>query len=320
MGLCISKLRKDKFPLSSNNNGLESEIINLSNNRDSNRFHFEDGRRYHNVENAVYFLPNDNDECDRLHLQHFIERYFWQSNFSAPVDHLLNQEGTMVLDVGTGAGSWLLEMATNYPKAKFIGMDISPIQPEFIKPKNAEFIEANVLDPLPFDNNTFDYIFQRILYVGIPGRNWPLVVNELVRVLKPGGYIELLENDFQYSIMGPATTRLINGILIMFDERGLDPTVCYKLQGFLEEHEQLHNVHCEIKKCLDCEDGNKLCKLASENYTTALMTMKPKLMSIIQASSDEYDELVKQMGDELMELESFNPRVRVYAQKKKYEK
>ncbi|CAG8825543.1 17236_t:CDS:2, partial [Gigaspora rosea] len=131
----------------------------------------------------------------------------------------------------------------------------------FIKPKNTEFIEANVLETLPFDNNTFDYIFQRILYVGIPGNNWPLVVNELVRVLKPGGYIELLEIDFQYSFMGPATTRLINGILIMFDERGLDPMACYKLQGYLEEHEQLHNVHCEIKKCLDCEDGNKLCKL-----------------------------------------------------------
>ncbi|CAG8690218.1 3952_t:CDS:2 [Cetraspora pellucida] len=305
MGLCNSKTREGK-----------SSLFNDSNPERINKFFFESGRRFHNVKNAVYFLPNDDDECDRLHLQHFIERYVWQSNFLAPVDRLLNKEGAKVLDVGTGAGSWLLEMATNYPKAKFIGIDISPVQPDFIKPKNTEFIEANVLEPLPFKDNTFDFIFQRILYVGIPGKNWPSVVNELVRVLKPGGYIELMECDFQYNIMGPATKRLINGILLMFDERGLDPTVCYKLRGFLEEHDQLHNVHCEIKKTFDGNDGKKLCKLAQENYTTALVTMKAKLMSIIEASSDEYDELVKTMGNELIEFESFNPRVRVYAQKK----
>ncbi|CAG8705885.1 12111_t:CDS:2, partial [Racocetra fulgida] len=94
----------------------------------------------------------------------------------------------------------------------------------------------------------------------------------------------------------------------MFDERGLDPTVCYKIRGFLEEHEQLHEVHCEIKKELDGKDSAKLCKLSYENYTTALMTMKPKLMSIIGASNDEYDELVKNMGNELIEFESFNSR------------
>ncbi|CAG8700309.1 24566_t:CDS:2, partial [Dentiscutata erythropus] len=298
MGLCNSKVRKGKTPLPPKNNGIESGDTNTSNDRDSNIFHFEDGRRYHNVENAVYFLPNDDDECDRLHLQHFLERYIWQSNFFAPVNNLLNQEGTMVLDVGTGAGSWLLEMSTNYPRAKFIGIDISPVQPDFIKPKNAEFITANALETLPFDNNTFDYIFQRILYVRIPGKDWPSVVNELVRVLKPGGYIELIENDFQYKSMGPATEKLING----------NPMVCYKLQDFLEEHDQLHNVHCEIKNGIDGEDGKKICKLSQENYTTVLMTMKPKLMSIIEVTSCEYDNLVKQMGDELVELESFNPR------------
>ncbi|CAG8826027.1 34791_t:CDS:2, partial [Gigaspora margarita] len=94
----------------------------------------------------------------------------------------------------TGAGSWLLEMSTKYPLSKFIGIDISPIQPSFIKPKNAEFIEANILECLPFLNDTFDFVFQRVLFSGIPSKEWLSIINELVRVLKPGGFLEMDDN------------------------------------------------------------------------------------------------------------------------------
>ncbi|CAG8638615.1 1426_t:CDS:2 [Cetraspora pellucida] len=312
MGLSNSKVIRDKFPFFFNNKGSESK---RSNKNGPDKFRFENGKRYHNVENSTYFLPNDNDECDRLQLQHFIERYIWQDNFFAPVNHLLNQEGTMVLDVGTGPGTWLLEMATNYPKSKFIGIDISPVQPNTIKPKNAEFIEGNVLKHLPFPDDTFNYVFQRFLNVGIPEKSWPSVINELVRVLKPGGYIELLEVEVLFNKMGPATARLMDGILIIFGENGLDQMTCHKLQGFLEGHRQLHDVHSEIKKSIDNEDSEKLYKLMYENYATGLISLKPKLMNIIGASSNEYDDLIKKMGNEIIELESFSLRVRVYAQK-----
>lgn len=60
----------------------------------------DEGRRFHNIKNAKYFLPNDDEEMDRLHLQHYMWRYIWQSNYSAPVDDLLKTENTKVLDLG----------------------------------------------------------------------------------------------------------------------------------------------------------------------------------------------------------------------------
>ncbi|CAG8798714.1 11467_t:CDS:2, partial [Racocetra persica] len=277
---------------SKSRNNQSSNYANelASSSKNSDKYTFEGGRRYHNVENSKYFLPNDDDECDRLHVMHFTYRFIWRSNFSAPVEDLLKQEGSRVLDVG------------------FTGVDISPIQPGYIKPKNAEFIEANILERLPFDNDTFDFVFQRLLFAGIPENEWHSVINELVRVLKPGGYIELFELDFQYSIMGPATTKIINGIINLFHERGLDTHICYKLQRYLEQQKQLHNVHFEIKKRYDGEDAEKLCRLAAGNYATFLETMKPKLMSIIDVPSDEYDDLVKNMKNEIIELKSFNPQ------------
>ena len=68
-------------------------------NKDVN-FRYTDGRRFHNVESSKYVLPNDDKECDRLRLQHFLWKDIWQSNFSAPVEKVLTREGTKVLDVG----------------------------------------------------------------------------------------------------------------------------------------------------------------------------------------------------------------------------
>src|SRR6266542_3559707 len=83
-----------------NNNNNKS--TNLAEVVDTTRgsFRFVNGRRYHNAGNSKYILPNDNDECDRLHMQHFVFRYAWQSNFASPVEHILNSKGTKVLDSG----------------------------------------------------------------------------------------------------------------------------------------------------------------------------------------------------------------------------
>ena len=63
-------------------------------------FHFEGERRFHNYENSKYFLPNDDDEIDRLHSQHFLIRYLWQGNYFAPIDDLLKDENSKILDLG----------------------------------------------------------------------------------------------------------------------------------------------------------------------------------------------------------------------------
>ena len=63
-------------------------------------FRFENKRRFHNDQSSEYFLPNDDDEIDRLHSQHFLVRYLWQCNYLAPIDDLLKEEGSKILDLG----------------------------------------------------------------------------------------------------------------------------------------------------------------------------------------------------------------------------
>ncbi|RIA86567.1 hypothetical protein C1645_829077 [Glomus cerebriforme] len=86
-------------------------------------------------------------EISRLEMSHLLVKYLWKSNFSSPIHDKLTNERT-----------WLLDMAKMYPKATFIGIDISPIFPK-TNLSNVTFFVTNVLNGLPFENNTFDFVF-----------------------------------------------------------------------------------------------------------------------------------------------------------------
>jgi ubiquinone/menaquinone biosynthesis C-methylase UbiE len=136
------------------------------------------------------------------------------SNYDAPITKML-EEGITVLDSGCGPAAWTLDMAVTFPKSKFHGVDISSVFPDSMKPDNVEFLVGNVAQTLPYPDNTFDYIHQRLLMAGLTSEDWSNVgthykhndhpysnsffllhkkaLKELYRILKPGGYIELAE-------------------------------------------------------------------------------------------------------------------------------
>ncbi|CAG8771368.1 17690_t:CDS:2, partial [Racocetra fulgida] len=82
-----------------------------------------------------------------------------------------------------------------------VGVDISPYQPTTIKPKNFEFVMANVEERLPFDDNTFDFVFQRYLVFGLSKENWPQILSNLTSAyssLKPVLTKKLQVSDEEY--------------------------------------------------------------------------------------------------------------------------
>lgn len=92
----------------------------------------------------------------RSHLQH--------GNYNAPIeDNFIN--GIKALDVGCGSGRWTIDMAEDYPASHFTGIDIvTDILPKTGYPENCTFLRANTLKGLPFEDNTFDFVFQRYVH------------------------------------------------------------------------------------------------------------------------------------------------------------
>lgn len=92
------------------------------------------------------------------------------------------------------------QMATEFPQAEVLATDIAPIQPSQIKPRNLTFGVDDITQPLPYETGTFDFVRMRFLILGLKVDQWQGVVDEIARVLKPGGYLELCEGDLtEYS-------------------------------------------------------------------------------------------------------------------------
>jgi SAM-dependent methyltransferase len=85
-------------------------------------------------------------------------------------------------------------------------------------------VRGNVLQGLPFDADRFDFVHQRFLTAGLPLKSWPAVIEELVRVTRPGGWIELVEAAPWIRPAGPATARLSELAWRLGTAHGLDTT------------------------------------------------------------------------------------------------
>jgi len=128
-------------------------------------------------------------------------------NFKSPVHNRL-MAGGMVLDVGTGPALWGMDVAKEYERSHVIGVDINDsfinVGAKIIgRPSNFTFEKVNIFEPMPFPDGYFDLTFSRMMVMSIPRHKWPSVLSELVRVTKPGGFIELVEINFQSFEPGP---------------------------------------------------------------------------------------------------------------------
>lgn len=144
---------------------------------------------------SAYVLPSDSSEQARLNSQHYLCRFLLEGNQLTPDVREGLQRGITVLDAGCGTGIWSMDMARDYPASSFTAYDMVDAYKRFIDkktPANCQFLTANTLD-LPFLDNSFDYVFQRLQNLSFRENEWPRAISELVRVTKPGGWIELGE-------------------------------------------------------------------------------------------------------------------------------
>nr|BBH93668.1 hypothetical protein KTA_18670 [Thermogemmatispora argillosa] len=162
-------------------------------------------RRY--LQEQPYLLPKDLGEINRLDFQHYVLRAALRGNYLAPIE-----QPRRILDVGCGTGQWAFELAHQFPHAEVIGLDLEQVKAS-TPPPNYRFVQGDLLQGLPFDNNSFDFVHQRLLFLAIPLAAWPGVVQELARVTSPGGWIELVEASIapkDLTPSGPVTQQLFS--------------------------------------------------------------------------------------------------------------
>ncbi|KAK1671414.1 methyltransferase [Colletotrichum godetiae] len=152
----------------------------------------EFGRRYHAYRHGAYYLPNDDDEMDRLDMTHNLTlKMLDEQLYLAP---LQKQNLHKILDIGTGTGIWAMEMGDLFPSAEVYGNDLSAIQPDLVPP-NVKFEIDDVESPWIGDRK-YDFIFCRYMIGSIA--NYPKLIRNIYDNLNPGGWAEFTDMSGKY--------------------------------------------------------------------------------------------------------------------------
>lgn len=132
-------------------------------------------------------------------------------------------------------GVWALGVANEVSKTvQIYATDVSSNNFPKSKPPNVHFYIENTAS-LPSDwSNKFDFVNQRFLCAALRREQWPVVLSEIYRVLKPGGSLQLSELDMLFpKPKGPAMVRLKRMSKGIFNANGLVWDVASQLDKML---------------------------------------------------------------------------------------
>lgn len=113
--------------------------------------------------------------------------------------HLADLPSPRVLDLATGTGRFLGQLALARPDARFTGLDLSAPYLKFAGQALSHVADLSLVadnaESVPFSDQTFDAVTCVFLFHELPSDARRNVVAEALRVLKPGGLFAVLDSS-----------------------------------------------------------------------------------------------------------------------------
>ncbi|MCJ1239924.1 hypothetical protein MMC14_007922 [Varicellaria rhodocarpa] len=146
-----------------------------------------------------YVLGRSFRASARLNLQH----YLWTQELGYLIHPSIPQEGKLqIADIGTGTGVWLLDLAHKLPLTQLDGFDINISQapPAEWLPSNVKMYPLDVFADIPPDLlGKYDIVHIRLFMCVVRNNDPELLLKNLLKLLKPGGWLQWGELDLQSS-------------------------------------------------------------------------------------------------------------------------
>lgn len=270
------------------------------------------------LSSGSYILPKDQVEDDRLDLQHYLYKLILHGNYCAPL-----RQPRMILDVACGTGIWGRELAREFPQAQVISFDIdrAPVDAALQRlgpagqfPTNFRFLEADAFQPFPFEPDLFDFTHARLIGSFTPVARWPDVVAEMVRVTRPGGYVELV--DFEIGGQSPSQAIMALGEAMsrLMTMRGLHPGSAPYLAGYLRGA-GLEEVDERPALVGSGPQGNREQRLLITDILATFANLQPLVVKIGVLTDADYTTLLERARVEAPALGASLPIVCAFGRK-----
>jgi ubiquinone/menaquinone biosynthesis C-methylase UbiE len=216
-----------------------------------------------------------------------------------------------VLDVGCGPGGWALEIARAYPHLQVMGFDLDANMIEYAntqaqvgKLENVSFSVMDATKPLEYPDNFFDLVNSRYVAAFLSPTHWPIFVQELVRIIRPGGFIRLTEVEDDSVTTSPAFERMMVIFLqacrlgrLTFSPTGRSSGLSPKLGYFLRQAGcQSVRTHASI---IDWSVGTDAYAPVAQDFKMFFRLLQTFMVAVGATTNEELEQLYQDIEIEL---------------------
>ncbi|KAG6159310.1 hypothetical protein E4U11_004352 [Claviceps purpurea] len=206
---------------------------------------YERGRRYPVFGDIQYPIPIDEMEQDREDMQHAMMMMLMRDKlFLSPIGN----HPQSIFDIGTGTGTWAIQVGERYPSATVRGIDIASIQPGMVPP-NVSFLVKDCEQE--WTERYVDLVHFRFMITML--RDTSKVLGHAFKSLRPGGWIELQEYestpmcDDGTMPNDDAVKHLYELVDRSFEKFGLKANLAPQLGTYLEKA-GFEDIRCQVMK------------------------------------------------------------------------
>ncbi len=217
-----------------------------------------------------------------------------------------------ILDVGCGTGGWLIELARTFEgQGPLVGVDISErvlacAHAHALAQQVAgrvEFRLMDVLQRLDFPDDSFDLVNERLGGSYLRTWDWPQLLGEFRRVIRPGGVVRLTEGEIIVESSSPALLQLNRLLVQALHQAGHFFTpVGHSITGQLPHLLRQHGFQqVQVRPhTLECRAGTELAISLFDDARHLFQTIRPFLQQWTQVPED-YDEIYQRMLREMQQ-------------------
>jgi SAM-dependent methyltransferase len=116
------------------------------------------------------------------------------------LDQAALRPGQTVLEIGCGTGNLLLDAKRTQPAATVVGLDpdlaaLARAQRKATRRGLAVQLDRGHAEELPYDDDCVDVVLSSFMLHHVPADQQEIAVREVLRVLRPGGALHLVDAD-----------------------------------------------------------------------------------------------------------------------------